>query len=750
MPRPSAPALAALAAAAAIAAAAGPAGARGAWQTHLKPYAWNDLLVEGDTLWAATGEAGLVRFDAGSAAFTPTAREPGGLASNDLSSLARDRSGRLWVGTNGAGLSRLDPDGTWGLLNRFDGLRADTITTLAAVGDTLWIGTTRGIAFWNGREIVGTLPDDFNPSPFRSDWITGIVQTGDSLWVATLDGVYVGRLSQGLAAWSSGDANLAPGTAYLGLHTNGDSLFTLNRGGAVLRRPLGAGPWLIIGTSSPGLGTAFQIGTTYRIAGDRGTVVASTNQGTYRWLGTGWAELLPGLISDGEGATTYSAAVDGAGGIWVANRDGLRHLPASGPPALRVPEGPPGNFVLNVALEGSRVYLSTVTEGVGRYDERGWRIWPPVPCSAGCDTTFRVPLYSFALLVDSRSRKWFGQWQVGIEVLEDGFEPPRVTHHVYPSQLTLRTNAWAAAEDSSGGVWFGMDTPDLGTLDPLGLVLFTAGGTDTLNFRPDSIPSMRGNKVHGLATSPGRVWVGYTGQGLQYLSWPPPPGAGVVFVTVPGTENLDVQSIVVHRDSVWVLTTRDVRLYNRSNAAFRDSVLLPAEPASLALRPMDVAPDGTVYVGTTAGLRVIRRGGAVEDWSTANSPLANNEVQAIAVDRSGGAVWIGTAAGLNRWDPSYVAPPPPPPARLAFRVYPNPAPLSAAGAFLRLDTNAARVRGSVHDVTGRLLHRFDVAGVRPLVWDGRDADGRLAGPGIYFVRVEAGDQSGVARVALVR
>lgn len=734
-----------------VLASAPAARAAGAWETFFKPYSWNDLLVVGDTLWAATGEAGLLRLDLPQGIFSSSTRAPGGLVSNDLSVLARDRSGRLWVGTNGAGLARLDPDGAWGLLNRFDGLRSDTITALRAAGDTLWIGTTRGLAFWNGREIVGTLPDGFNPSPFRNDWITGAVQAGDSLWVATLDGVYVRRLSTGV--WTTGSPGIPLGTPFRGLERRGDTLYSVAGSGFVAQRSLGPSGWTIIGSEDPAFGPAFRIGRVHRMSGDGGTIVASTSSGLWRWLGNGWVQEFPGFASNGEPRATFSTATDAAGGVWAADVGGVRHRPASGPNAAYVPESPPGNFVLNLALEGSRLYLSTLDEGVGRFDARGWRVWRPGACTAGCDTTFRNPLYSFALLADSRGRKWFGQWQVGIEVLEDDLVPPRVTHHRYDGALTLRTNAWASAEDSSGstggGIWFGMDTPVLGSIDPLGLVYYTPDGRDSLNLRPDSLPAMRGNKIHGLAVDRGgRVWVGYTGQGLQFFNWQ--PGQPVTFVTVPGTENFDVQSIVAHGDSIWVMTTRDVRLYNRANAAFRDSVLLPAEPAALAVRPMDVAPDGTVYVGTTAGLRVIRPGGAREDWSASNSPLAGNQVQAIAVDRTSGVVWIGTASGLNRWDPSYVPPPPPPPARFAFRLYPNPAPLSAIGASLRIDSNAARVTGSVHDVTGRVVRRFDVSGVRPVLWDGRDADGRVVRPGLYFVRVEAGDQRGVARVALVR
>ena len=73
----------------------------------------------------------------------------------------------------------------------------------------------------------------------------------------------------------------------------------------------------------------------------------------------------------------------------------------------------------------------------------------------------------------------------------------------------------------------------------------------------------------------------------------------------------------------------------------------------------DVGPDGSVWVATSDGVRHFKRGGGFEDFKTTNSPLANNEVRAVCVDKVTGVVWFGTAAGINRYDPNYVAPTPP-------------------------------------------------------------------------------------------
>src|SRR5205085_10383973 len=124
--------------------------AAGAWRTYLRPTVFTALLAEGDTVWCATRDAGLLRYTPSSGAFASFVREPNGLASNRVSSILHDRSGRLWVGTIGRGASVLSATGaTWSLVNAFDGLPSDSVNTLAAQGDTVWIATTRGLAVWD-------------------------------------------------------------------------------------------------------------------------------------------------------------------------------------------------------------------------------------------------------------------------------------------------------------------------------------------------------------------------------------------------------------------------------------------------------------------------------------------------------------------------------------------------------------------------------------------------------------------------
>lgn len=86
----------------------------------------------------------------------------------------------------------------------------------------------------------------------------------------------------------------------------------------------------------------------------------------------------------------------------------------------------------------------------------------------------------------------------------------------------------------------------------------------------------------------------------------------------------------------------------------------------------------------------------------------------------------------------------------------SPMPNPAAGAVrFALDLPEPALVGlEVHDLQGRTLYRDPAhtlaAGRRVLQWDGRDAGGGRAAPGLYLARIQAGGRAFVRRIALVR
>lgn len=726
-----------------------PAQAAGAWSTYIRAFGYNQLIAGADTVWCATEEAGLLRYVRSSGAFLQTTRETGALASNQLSSLAFDRRGRLWLGTRNAGVSRLDPDGAWGLLNAFDGLPGLNVNTVTAQGDTLWIGTTTGLALWNGREISGALPDGGGYSPFANNNIVGIAVRGDSLWVATAGGVYYSSIASGLAVWTEADTNL-PLNTVTSLTTDGVDVFAVANNAPWRVGP--GGTWSVPG----GLGDCFLISSSF------GTVYASSQFGVFSWNGAGWTAVNTALVSNGPGALTFAATRDASGKIFAADHDGLYEQTPTGPWTVHLPEAPPGNNMQSVAVQGSRIYAGTFDQGVGRLETASgaWTNWYPGACSGNCGETFIDPTYAFGMLVDRVGKKWIGIWGTALEEFDDSGATPQFTHWwVGPgSPIDNHTWVWSTAADSAGSRWFGMDTNDLGCncpADPIGIDVYGPADTMVANYRTTNTPSLLGNQIRALsADNQGHMFVGHALKGVQRYSVPTTPGDPLLNPRSlqVGSAVWNVFGVVAHRDSVWVFSDGDLRLFSNYGDSLRFSYAIPAAPAARgAVHPLAVAIDGTAWVGSTNGARAYHPGGLTEDFTVSNSPLANDEIRSIAIDNATGAVWIATAGGLNRYDPGYQAPPPPALEKLAIKVYPNPAMLAnGIGISLRVSGNGSAYRGQVYDLNGRMLRQLSAGSNGQILWDGRGSDGQLVRPGLYFVRVEAGGRSGVARVTLLR
>lgn len=109
-----------------------------------------DILIENDTLWFATG-IGAYRVANGKAQRFAMADE---LASSDVRALARDRQGRVWIGSSG-GIDLYDAERRVGGFRASDGLPASRVNEIAFDADgRAWIGTACGVARFDGTRFA--------------------------------------------------------------------------------------------------------------------------------------------------------------------------------------------------------------------------------------------------------------------------------------------------------------------------------------------------------------------------------------------------------------------------------------------------------------------------------------------------------------------------------------------------------------------------------------------------------------------
>lgn len=76
-----------------------------------------------------------------------------------ISELLRDRRGRLWVGTEGSGVMRINPDGSRRVYTQGNGLLGNTSLAFAEDGQgRVWVGTSGGLVYFDG-DTTSQLPE---------------------------------------------------------------------------------------------------------------------------------------------------------------------------------------------------------------------------------------------------------------------------------------------------------------------------------------------------------------------------------------------------------------------------------------------------------------------------------------------------------------------------------------------------------------------------------------------------------------
>ncbi len=148
--------------------------------------------LNGD-LWVGTTQ-GLARLDRDSGDFVTFSHDhsdPDSLVDNHVTKIFQDQSEMLWITTRGGGASRFGLDHYWFPHIRKAGHERRTLPHPSVLslssnksGDSIWIGTEKGIARWNPG--AGTLEQPVEDEVVQNSYVISILEDSlNRLWLGT-------------------------------------------------------------------------------------------------------------------------------------------------------------------------------------------------------------------------------------------------------------------------------------------------------------------------------------------------------------------------------------------------------------------------------------------------------------------------------------------------------------------------------------------------------------------------------------
>jgi signal transduction histidine kinase/ligand-binding sensor domain-containing protein/DNA-binding response OmpR family regulator len=537
-----------------------------------------------------------------------------GLAQESVLSIAQDRDGFIWFGTQ-TGVSR------------FDGYRFTNYRNV--VGDArtlannwvrvllvdrkgrLWLGTDGGLDLFDpsAQGFTHFLPPSGGRRGNGDRHIHAIVEDGkDGLWLATSDGLQHFDIASGrFTSWHHEEGN--------------ERTLGSDQVNALARDPSGR---LWVGTST-------------------GLDLFDPASGQFAHHG---GALDPRHVS------VSALLVDAAGALWVGSMGGLERWQGDGKGgtarrSFGLDEGirPAEVSVLYEDVE-HQVWVGTREDGTYRWQS-----------SVGRFENFRKQVTDPHSLADNRVSAlyrdrvgtfWAGTWYAGVSRVDlgsGGFA--RVVRQAdAPATLSNNKVQWIA-DDGAGKLWLGTDS-GLNHYDP------ATGEARVYRhdpFNPNSLADASATAV--VRDRHGVLWVG-SRNGIT--SFDPASGRFVRQRLLPqDVDSKAVRGMLAGRDgTIWIASRGGLHALDPAARTVQTWRHDPARSSSLAdnsVRPIMEDRNGRLWVGTFDGLDLLDRAtGRFRHFRhdpADPSSLSHDEVHHLMEDRNGD-IWVGTAVGLNR------------------------------------------------------------------------------------------------------
>jgi len=523
-----------------------------------------------------------------------------GLPLNTVRSLAFDRRGVLWAGTDDGAAMYLGR--RWQPVDQPNRTASNFMAAVAASTDgAVWLGTNAGVLRLAGgrwtvfRATRSGLPGNVVLCLFAT------TEAGQPVvWAGTENGL--ARFAGGRWVHYNGKGLPDPRVSSLLVTGEGDAAVLWAGTGRGLAR-YAAGRWTVYDASTPG----FPAGpVTALLAGPGREVWAATDGGgVAHFDGERWQHIgAPAELPSGQIYALARTGLPGQTVLWAGTERGLARFEAGTWTVIDAARGLPGQRVLSLAVSGpagqESLWIGIRDGGVARYRQGDWTALDTSSSEAA-----HAPVYSLAETgPPDRPALWLGTESGGLSRWEAGTE---------------------------AGTWKRFET----TTSPL--------------------PN---NSVNALAATggPGRpvLWIGTNGGLARWEA-----GRWQVFTTRnSGLPHDEVLSLLAEAgpegEVLWIGTRHGLARYAGGHWQVWSSATtagLSDDQIYCLLRTVD-AGERVLWVGTRRGGLLRFAGGAWTSFVPGRSPLPNLCVNSLFEERTEGrhALWIGTDGGLARLD----------------------------------------------------------------------------------------------------
>ena len=699
----------------------------GEWAAFTSMREVNGVFVGGGDVWAAT-DGGVLRYSLLTKSYERFTSLDG-LAGNRVLSVARDRHGQMWFGTEGSGLTRYDTEtDTFSEPYRdFEGL---SINVVLPAGDLLFVGTDIGVSvFLPDREEVKETYRRLGRMTKDSAVNTMTIHNG-FLWVGTDEGISRADLSQ---------PNLQDPDSWETLSLSAGKVHDMRAVQGTLYVAAFAGAYSFDETVQRFHTEYDEEATSVSLL--RGQPVIAVASGNFlRREGVGeWERISGPVIKD-------VRAMDDRGRVlWLATAAGIRIIGGGDPPPSLEPAG---NRFFEMEIHDGDLWVASApndhfeASGVYQLTEEVWSVYDK---ASGMPTDDLV-----SLKAGFGGRLWVGSWGFGVSILN----PSGSWSYLDETNTDLQGIGTAGdfvvvsdiARDDDNTMWLMNVKFGILVVDGHRAIQSHFIDQTALGFPAEQ-------NLNKIVIGPdGLKWLTSPTRGFGVLDDGGTPFDGdddrAVFIEAAVESRLSsdrVADLQIGVDgTIWIATDNGLNsvqgTYNReansldirSWRVFDEADGLP----SSVISDLELDSCGNMWVATEAGLTHISSSGEVAiPMTTKNSGLIDNRVNSLLFDAASEQLWIGTFEGLNRLripDCDEQNP-------IGLVVYPNPYLNASAARRLTFDGLPLGATLKIYTAAGELIKRLDgVPGQGRLIWNGQNESGFLVGSGVYLFVADDG------------